>query len=639
MSRRVTLRTSLASLKAEARRWLKALRANAGDARARLARALGRAPSLPTLRDVQHALAREHGLPGWTALKQRLSPASPMRRYDIVAEALVVAYRTGELEAMRVVWDFFGHGRTWPAMKRYIRLALGRPEAEPDPPDEISLEDARFLVARAQEFETWDALERYVTALPAGRTVIPKAVALYPTATTADDDVAVRSRNWDEALDIMRARRLEALGAHGQMTDAILERVTRLDHITRLDLSGSGALTDDGLRYLSRLPSLRHLSLGGCGRITDAGLEVLPRLPSLETFEIWGARVTDAGATHLAGCDRLRAVDLSHTPSGDGAIRALAGKPDLASFRSGIGVTDAGLALLHEIPRFERWHGGESRMSLTGFDAGPTFLMLRGPFTDVGFRQLVGLDGLFGLNLDDARLSITGAALAPLVDLPHLEWLAFDAKDDSMPFIAALPRLRFLMCQDTSAGDDGFAALGRSRTIAYIWGRRCYNLRRRGFVALSEMPALAHLSVSCRNVDDEGLSALPRFPALRELMPMDVPDDGYRHVGRCQGLETLVLMYCRDTGDVATSHITSLPRLRTYFASYNRITDRTPELLSGSSTLEEVTFDTCTALTNAGVAALARLPRLRRLRVSGMRGVTAEVSAAFPASVRVSHAL
>ena len=38
------------------------------------------------------------------------------------------------------------------------------------------------------------------------------------------------------------------------------------------------------------------------------------------------------------------------------------------------------------------------------------------------------------------------------------------------------------------------------------------------------MPALRGLSVSCLNVDDEGLAALPRFPALRELMPMDVPE-------------------------------------------------------------------------------------------------------------------
>jgi hypothetical protein len=637
MSRPITPRTTLDNLKAEARRWLKAIRANAGEARARLARAIANPPAMPTLRDVQHALAREHGLPGWTALKDRLSPASPMRRYDTVAVALVVAYRTGGREAMRVIWDFFGHGRTWDATRRYIRLALGRSEAEPDPPDEITLEEARFLVARAQEFESWEALERHVAALPRGRTITAKAVAMFATSDVAEDAVAVRSRDWDEAIDLMRVRRLEALHAAGQMTDAVLERVSRLDHITRLDLGGSKALTDEGLRHLARLPNLRRLTLSGCNSLTDAGLQVLRSLPVLEAIELAWTRITDAGAAHLAACTELRAVDLSATLSGDGAIRALAANANLADLRTGIGVTDAGLARLHDLPMFKQWRGGEPRMSLLGFDAGPTFLMLRGPFTDAGFRQLVGLDGLFALNVDDARLAISGAALAPLVDLPHLEWLAFDAKDESMPHIAALPRLRFLMCQDTSAGDDGFVALSRSRTIEHIWGRRCYNLQRRGFVAMADMPALAHLSVSCRNVDDEGLAALPRFAALRELMPMDVPDAGYRHVGQCRGIESLVLMYCRDTGDEATSHITGLPRLQTYFASYNRITDRTPELLAGMPTLEHVTFDTCTALTDAGVAALARLPRLRRLRVSGMRHVTPAVADAFGPGVRVSH--
>ena len=37
------------------------------------------APATPTLRDVQHALAREHGLPGWTALKDRLAEDAPIR--------------------------------------------------------------------------------------------------------------------------------------------------------------------------------------------------------------------------------------------------------------------------------------------------------------------------------------------------------------------------------------------------------------------------------------------------------------------------------------------------------------------------------------------------------------------------------
>ena len=148
------------------------------------------------------------------------------------------------------------------------------------------------------------------------------------------------------------------------------------------------------------------------------------------------------------------------------------------------------------------------------------------------------------------------------------------------------------------------------------------------------MPALRGLSVSCLNVDDEGVAALPRFPALRELMPMDVPDAGYRHIGRCRALESLILMYCRDTTDAATEHIAGLSKLTSYFNSYTTITDRTPEILSTMDSLERITFDTCHGLTDAGVARLARLPRLRELRVSG-RGVTAAVRQAFPATVAV----
>ena len=148
------------------------------------------------------------------------------------------------------------------------------------------------------------------------------------------------------------------------------------------------------------------------------------------------------------------------------------------------------------------------------------------------------------------------------------------------------------------------------------------------------MPALRGLSVSCLNVDDEGLAALPRFPALRELMPMDVPDAGYRHIGRCRELESLILMYCRDTTDAATEHLPGLSKLTSYFNSYTTITDRTPEILSTMDALERITFDTCHGLTDSGVARLARLPRLRELRVSG-RGLTAAVRQAFPPTVAV----
>ncbi len=70
-----------------------------------------------------------------------------------------------------------------------------------------------------------------------------------------------------------------------------------------------------------------------------------------------------------------------------------------------------------------------------------------------GFSILVGLDGHFALNVDDSKVAVTAQGLAAIVDLPSMGWLAFDAKDDSMPDIASMPKLRFLMCQDTVAGN------------------------------------------------------------------------------------------------------------------------------------------------------------------------------------------
>jgi hypothetical protein len=327
-------------------------------------------------------------------------------------------------------------------------------------------------------------------------------------------------------------------------------------------------------------------------------------------------------------------VNLAAPGVGDGALRALAGKRKLRQLE--IALTDAGLPLLHELPIFKSWQGGEAQLGLLGPKLLPNRLSLRGSFTDRGMQHMRGLDGLFSLDIDNSHLAITAAGLEPLISLPHLGALGVDAKDDWMAYIAEMPRLRFLGAQDTVSGDDGFVALSRSRSIEYIWGRRCHNLRRRGFTALAGMPALRGLSVSCLNVDDVGISALPTFPSLKELMPMDVPDAGYRHIGRCVRLEALILMYCRDTTDAATEHITGLRNLSYYFNSYTTITDRTPELLSTMDSLERVTFDACHELTNAGVARLARLPRLRELRVSG-KEVTSAVRAAFSPRVRVFY--
>jgi ankyrin repeat protein len=80
MSRTLTPDSSLETLKKEAKRWLKALRAGDAQARRRLVAATPAAPANPSLRDVQLALAREHGLPGWAALRAALDDLAMARR-------------------------------------------------------------------------------------------------------------------------------------------------------------------------------------------------------------------------------------------------------------------------------------------------------------------------------------------------------------------------------------------------------------------------------------------------------------------------------------------------------------------------------------------------------------------------------
>lgn len=339
----------------------------------------------------------------------------------------------------------------------------------------------------------------------------------------------------------------------------------------------------------------------------------------------------------LKFCDHLERVDLLGTRTGDGVINALTGKRGLRHYKAGGNVTAAGLSLLHQFPMFKTWHGGETSYSLMGFEAEPTYLLFPPVhFTHQGLDRLVGLDGLFALNIDGPA-QVTAEGIAPLSQLPNLGWLGVDPTDEAMRHIAAIPRLRMLMCQDTKASDAGFEALSHSQSIEYIWGRKCYGLTGRGFAALAAMPALRGLAVSCKNVDDAALSLAPRFPALRGLMPMDVPDAGFRHVGRCERLEDLWCMYCRDTGDTATEHIAGLSGLKTYYAGNTRITDRSLEILGRVTSLEKIEFWECAGITNAGIALLAGLPRLSEITVGGSTNVTREGMAVFPGAVRVSY--
>jgi hypothetical protein len=99
----------------------------------------------------------------------------------------------------------------------------------------------------------------------------------------------------------------------------------------------------------------------------------------------------------------------------------------------------------------------------------------------------------------------------------------------------------------------------------------------------------------------------------------------------------LILMYCRDTTDVATSHIAGMPNLRKYHAGYTLITDASLELLSRIRSLEEISFEGCKFITDAGIPFLTALPNLLEVSIGGCPQVTRSGMTGFGSMVRVNY--
>lgn len=626
---RLPARPSLQQLRKQAKERLRALRA---------------ADPSATLADAQLALAREYGFDSWPKLVhhiESLQSAERLELFERLAQDMLAGY-AGDATALERLGAHFGD--SYNNAQRLERLwdriiALRGPAVAP------TLADTRLVIARHFGFDTWANLVLSLaqpagSAAASGPTTAPPYYRIDAEQNTIEPRPPLADRDWDAIFGVMEERGITGI-ATAAMTDRVLERLSKLDFVTSIRMDGARHVTDDGLLHLARMPQLVELELGGwyCPH-TDRGLEVLRHLKALRRFQMcWARSVSDAGVANLTFCDELERVNLMGTPTGDGAINALRGKRRLSSFNSGKLVTDRGLALLHDFPVFTKPQQPKVSYDLMSFSAGTNHLLLDGPFTDAGLARLDGLDGVFGLSLFWHSPAFTGAGLAVLAGLANLMFLGCQGDrcdDTAMRSIAALPRLRMLMGQGTVASDDGFAALSRSQTIEYIWGRECPNLHGRGFVALAAMPALRGLAVSCRFVEDASLAVLPRFPALRQFMPMDVRDDGFRHVGACAQLEDLWCMYCRDTGDVATGHIAGL-RLKSYYAGKTRITDRSLEILGRMRTLEKLEFWQTAGITDAGVATLATLPRLREISVTGSPNVTRVGMAVFPPTVRITY--
>ncbi|MEW5915643.1 MAG: hypothetical protein AB1762_04525, partial [Gemmatimonadota bacterium] len=607
----------------------------------RLLRAVPNATD-PSLGDAQFTIAREYGFDNWTKLVHHIEAilaADRLPHFDQLVGAFVDAWNGGA-DGLQHLSELHGRPISPDEVREHVKRGFGS--------DTLAIDDARKHVARLYGFDSWERLVESLAEQPEDARQAPFGMSSTPPFYKIDWSESkieprgpIAEKDWETLFAVMREHGLTKLEGNAQLTDAALSRLASAHQVTHLNLEGH-RLTDKGLRHLAQMPQLRELTIGGWhSPITDRGLEVLRHLPNLERFQsCWTRHITDAGVANLTFCDKLIDVDLLGTPTGDGSINALTGKRYLLRLKTGRQVTDAGLALLTRFPSFVVPQPGEAKYGMMEFLAGPVSLLIDGPFTAKGLTSLTPLTGLNGLSFFWHTSLLSGDSLAPLAEMTNLAMLGCQdalCNDAAMRHIAAIPNLRMLMAQGTVATDAGFTALSRSQTLEFIWGRDANNLASDGFVALSRMPALKGIALSCKNVHDSALAALSNFPALTALVPMDVRDEGFRYVAVCTQLENLWCMYCRDTGDVATEFVAQLPHLKQYYAGATKITDKSLHMLAHMATLENVELWEIAGISNAGVSALAALPGLREIAISGSPNVTRDVLAAFPPNVRVTY--
>lgn len=412
-----------------------------------------------------------------------------------------------------------------------------------------------------------------------------------------------------DAVQRLIDRQVSGIKIGPQVSAHSLARLAGIPTLRRIDLAWRADLLDGDVKFLETMPWLTALSLSRCSRITDRAIERLRKHEHLER------------------------INLQWTDTGDEAIAALAGKRLLSRVLVGARLTDAGASRLRDFPALSEPGARDAFLAVSSTRA----------LTDDALTAFGSLNGIVALDLHMSAFGsphYTARGVAHLRQMASLEELNFHgalATEAVLAEIAAIPRLRWLHCQDPVSGDEGFIALGQRTTLENIASRVCRRMTDRGFAALARLPRLERLALGGPRISDAAMTHLADAPALVDLDPVMFGDSAFEHIARIPRLERLTNMYNRATGDAATRHLRAHPTLVHYGAFGTQITDESVQILAGLPQLETVELANCDFITDEGMRHLATMPRLRRVSVGSCVRVTGEWLASMPDGVEARH--
>ncbi len=254
------------------------------------------------------------------------------------------------------------------------------------------------------------------------------------------------------------------------VTDTDLRRLAQLPNLTYLDLSLT-RITDQGMQELKGLTGIVDLNLRYAEYVTDEGLAAIKGWRKLKRLNVHGAKISDTTLEHIAGITSLENLNIGSAMVTDIGLERLTSLPNLKELTiGGNKLTDAGLQALRQMPGLTFLDLGGRQ----GTDANVWAVRM----SDVGLDAVLSLKGLrdlrmacssIGVGIEGQRfaevryISVTTSWLERLKALPKLEKMSLQGcdrvNDESVPALAALPRLSQVDVKGSGITDKGAAAL------------------------------------------------------------------------------------------------------------------------------------------------------------------------------------
>lgn len=392
-----------------------------------------------------------------------------------------------------------------------------------------------------------------VESLAVIATSAPSLQALKMSQTRCDDSVL-------ESLSALSSlRRLDAFGCQG-VSDAGMLHLTCLSSLRELYI-GECSVSRAGLRALSALSRLKVLNIAGSTSMNNEALEEVGKVTSLQSLSLADSTFTDAGIKHLSTLTRLTDLNLAHcteiTNAGIGMLTSLS---SLAVIGLGgcLQLTDDAIESLSQLPlqhiKLARnlFYTDDALLHVSRFKKLQTLEISRiSTFTS---------KGVAGLGLLTSLRELTLSGLANVTD----EGIA--------NCVFPLRLLEVALLGHMAVGVNSLAALASLPLLRSLDVNHCSGVNNAGlevFARPGNLLCLSSLNLSGCDISDAGVKILVEGPGrpldhLHRLGFADcisLTDDALRDLARIPYLQSLVLSGCIDITDTGVETLVALPSL------------------------------------------------------------------------------